>query len=241
MRQLSNLTLSVPVLAYSRSFFLALFSFFSVLSGAIGQTDTIFPPLKIGEWQQHLPWQRATYVTQSSQKVYYATEWAVVELDKADRSAQFITKVEGLSDVGMNLLRYNAAADVLLLGYTNSNLDLFYPADRSVVNLPIIQKNSNIVGDKQIYNVFFDGKIAYFACGFGVLKFDLKNAEAEYTVFTSIPVRSFGIYNGYLWAGTEDGLFRLPENDANPADFSRWEELKETSRVSCQYVSYNAM
>jgi len=206
----------------------------------IAQTDTIFPPLTIGEWEQHLPWQRSRYVTQSSDKIYYATEWAVVELDKAERTSRFITKVEGLSDVGMNILRYNAAADVLLLGYTNSNLDLFYPADRSVVNLPIIQKNPNIVGDKQIYNVFFDGKIAYFACGFGILKFDLKAAEAEYTVFTSIPVRSFALYKGYLWAGTEDGLYRLPENDENPADFSRWEEVNEISGFPSN-LSYNAL
>jgi len=212
----------------------------SFLGSSFAQTDTIFPPLTIGEWRQHLPWQRSKYVTQSSSKVYYATEWAVVEVDKAERSSRFITKVEGLSDVGMNFLRYNAAADVLLLSYTNSNLDLFYPSDRSVVNLPIIQKNPNVVGDKQIYNVFFDGKIAYFACGFGILKFDLKDAEAEYTVFTSIPVRSFAVYNGFLWAGTEDGLYRLPENDENPADFSRWEEVSESTGFPAN-LSYNAI
>jgi len=213
---------------------------FSFLGSNIAQKDTIFPPLTIGEWQEHLPWQRSRYVTQSSEKVYYATEWAVVEIDKSERSSRFITKVEGLSDVGINLLRYNASAKVLLLVYTNSNLDLFYPADRSVLNLPIIQKNPNIVGDKQIYNVFFDGKIAYFACGFGILKFDLEDAEAEYTVFTSIPVRSFAIYNSYLWAGTEDGLYRLPENDENPADFSRWEEVNETTGFPSN-LSYNAL
>ncbi len=213
---------------------------FSCLGNNIAQTDTIFPPITIGEWQQHLPWQRARYVTQSTEKVYFSTEWAVAEIDKAERSSRFITKVEGLSDVGINLLRYNAAAKVLLIAYTNSNLDLFYPSDRSVVNLPIIQKNPNVIGDKQIYSVFFDGKIAYFACGFGILKFDLEDAEAEYTVFTSIPVRSFAIYNGYLWAGTEDGLYRLPENDGNPADFSRWEELSESSGFPSG-LSWNTM
>ncbi|MFN0213972.1 MAG: hypothetical protein ACKVT2_06920 [Saprospiraceae bacterium] len=222
-----------------RLFFVLIF-LGSILGTNTAQTDTIFPPLSIGEWQQHLPWQRSKYVTQSNEKVYYATEWAVVEIDKVDRSSRFITKVEGLSDVGMNLLHYNAAAKVLLLAYSNSNLDLFYPEGRRVVNLPIIQKNANIVGDKQIYNVFFDGKIAYFACGFGVLKFDLEDAEAEYTVFTGIPVRSFAIYNGFLWAGTEDGLYRLPENDVNPADFSRWEEVNESAGFPGN-ISYNTM
>ncbi|MDO8368997.1 MAG: hypothetical protein Q7T20_19525 [Saprospiraceae bacterium] len=243
MRLLSFL-FSFHVPAFSRAQVLSMLltaAGLSAFSGTnIAQTDTIFPPIAIGEWRQHLPWQRSRYVTQSTDKVYYATEWAVVEIDKVDRSSRFLTKVEGLSDVGMSLLRYNSAAKVLLLAYTNSNLDLFYPADRSVVNLPIIRKNANIVGDKQIYNVFFDGKIAYFACGFGILKFDLEDAEAEYTVFTNIPVRSFTIYNNYLWAGTEDGLFRLPENDENPADFSRWEEVSETGGFPGN-LSYNAL
>lgn len=204
------------------------------------QTDSIFPPLTIGQWRQHLPWQRARYVTQSQDKVFFATEWALVELEKSDRSSRFITKVEGLSDVGISLMKYNPAAKLLLITYTNSNIDLFYPADQSVLNLPIIQKNTNIVGDKQIYNVFFDGDKAYFACGFGVLKFDLRDTEAEYTVFTGIPVRSFARYNGYLWAGTEDGLFRLPENDINPADFSRWEEMAENTGFPSS-ISYNEM
>ena len=50
--------------------------------------------------------------------------------------------LEGLSDVGINLLRYNAAADVLLIAYTNSNLDLYQPSDGSVINLPFIFKNA---------------------------------------------------------------------------------------------------
>ncbi|HLP92849.1 MAG TPA: hypothetical protein VK168_02390 [Saprospiraceae bacterium] len=221
-----------------------LFSAFLLITfcstGLAGQIDTIFPPLTIGEWRQHLPWQRARYVTQSQDYVYFSTEWALVELDKVDRSTRFVTKVEGLSDVGISLVRYNSASQLVVITYTNSNIDLYYPGDESVINLPIIQKNPNIVGDKQIYNVFFDGKQAFFACGFGVLKFDLQQTEAVYTVFTNIPVRSFARYNGYLWAGTEDGLFRLPENDVNPADFSRWEEMTESSGFISS-ASYNEM
>jgi hypothetical protein len=205
-----------------------LFLFLTLFLGkTLAQTDSIFPALKIGEWQQHLPWQRAVYVTQSDSKVYFATEWAVVEIDKADRSPRFLTKVEGLSDVGMNLLRYNAAAKAILMAYTNSNLDIYYPADGSVVNLPFIQKNVNIIGDKQIYDVFFEGSTAYLSCGFGVLKLDIARAEAEYTVFTGVAVRAFAVYGGYLWAGTSEGVFRLPANDVNPADFSRWHMLGE--------------
>ncbi len=200
---------------------------FSVLAGSLAaQSDSAsFSRLRIGDWEQHLPWQRSLYVTQSDTKVYFATEWAIVEINKADRSPRFITKVEGLSDVGMNLLRYNRETDILLVAYANSNLDLYHLKDGTVVNLPFIKKNVNIIGDKKIYAVYFDGVFAYLACGFGVLKLNLERAEAEYTVFTGMPVRSFALFEGNLYAGTDDGVFRLPADDVNPADFSRWQML----------------
>jgi len=206
------------------SLFTLLFCCFS--AQIFAQTDTLsFPPIAIGEWRQHLPWQRATYVTLSETKVYIATEWAVVEIDKADRSPRFVTKVEGLSDVGMGLIRYNQDTKILLLTYSNSNIDLYDPKNGAVLNLPFIAKNFNIIGDKKIYDVAFDGKFAYIACGFGVIKLNLERAEAEYTTFTGTPVTSIAVYTGALYAGTEEGVFRIPANDFNPADFSRWNML----------------
>ncbi|MBK7937790.1 MAG: hypothetical protein IPJ82_12165 [Lewinellaceae bacterium] len=199
---------------------------FVTLSNLSAQTDSSgFPPLKIGEWRQHLPWQRSTYVTQSDTKVYFSSEWAVVEIDKADRSQRFLTKVEGLSDVGIRLIRYNREAGALIVAYTNSNLDIYYPADGAVVNLPFIKKNINIVGDKQVNDVAFEGKFAYLASAFGVLKLNLERKEVEYTVFTDVVVKSFAVYNGNLYAGTEEGLFRIASDDVNPEDFSRWQML----------------
>jgi hypothetical protein len=180
--------------------------------------------LKLGQWQQHLPWHRGTYVTQSDTKVYFASEWAVVEIDKAERSPRFITKVEGLSDVGMQLIRYSRETGLLLLAYTNSNIDLYRPDDGSVVNLPYI-RTSQILGDKRVYDVAFQDKSAFLATGFGIVKLNLERAEIEYTVFTDLVVRSFAVYAGHLYAGTEEGLFRLPADDPNPADFGRWQPL----------------
>lgn len=217
--------------------------------GAIlsAQTNVPFPSAGIGQWRQHLPWQRAVSVTQSDTKVFYATEWAVVEIEKSDRSANFLTKVEGLSDVGINFIRYNPAAGVLLITYTNSNIDLRNVSTGSVDNLPFIQRNVNIIGDKKIYDASFEGKKAYLATGFGILKMDLEAAEVEYTVFTGVPVRSVAVYGSFLYAGTEEGIYRLPVDDVNPADFSRWHLLGDSEgfpqgrTANCLTVSNNAL
>jgi hypothetical protein len=194
----------------------------------VGQTPAEFPPIAIGEWRQHLPWQRARYVTQSSSQVYFATRWAVVEIDKAERSPRFLTKVEGLSDAGMGIIRFNPGSNSLLLTYTNSNIDIWHPDDRSVTNLPFIVNNLNLSGDKQIYNACFDDQFAYLACGFGVVKLDMQNEEVVFTTFTGLPVKAVELFDGFIYAGTEEGLFRIPVDDVNPEDFSRWEMLGPT-------------
>ncbi len=202
------------------------FFIFFLAKNSFAQTDTTaFPPLAIAEWRQHLPWQRSVYVTQSTDKVWFATEWAIVEIDKSDRSPRFLTRTDGLSDVGMNLIRYNNATKSLLVGYSNSNLDIYKPEDGSVINLPFIKKNVNIVGDKKLYSVAFEGKFAYLACGFGLLKLNMERAEVVYTVFTDVPVYATAVFQNQIYIGTEEGVYRLPDDDINPADFSRWQML----------------
>lgn len=193
--------------------------------GKITAQTVAFPEIGIGQWQQHLPWQRSVSVSQSSSKVYYATEWAVVEIDKAERTPRFLTKVEGLSDVGVNFVRFNQTANSLLIVYANSNMDIWRADNGAVVNLPFITKNTNIIGDKKIYDAAFEGNFAYLACGFGIIKLNLGTAEVVYTTFTDLPVRSIAIYQNNLYAGTDEGIYRLPTDDLNPADFSRWRLL----------------
>lgn len=201
-----------------------LFSFLTPLS-LQAQSDTIFPDLKIGEWQQHLPWQRIRSVTGSDSKIYCGTEWSVVEIDPVDRAPKFLYKTEGLNDVGIKMIKFNKVADVLFIGYNNSNIDLYYPASGKVVNLPFILKNTVLAGDKALKTICFDDKFAYIGAGFGVVKLDLVTADVVFTVFTGVPVQSFAVYKNQYYMGTEDGLFRIAVDDDNPADFGRWNLL----------------
>ena len=195
-----------------------------ILVSALTAQDTL-SDLKIGEWQQHLPWQRARSVTNSATKVYYATELSVVEIDKAERSTQFLYKNIGFSDVGVRLVRFSKSANVLFIGYNDSNIDLFYPETNKVINLPFILKNTVLSGDKTIKDVFFEAEFAYLSTGFGVVKLNLTTAEVDFTVFTGVEVRSFAIYKGYYFMGTDDGLYSVATNDSNPADFGQWKLL----------------
>jgi hypothetical protein len=189
----------------------------------LGQ-DTI-SNLRLGTWEQHLPWFQANFVTQDETRVWISTEWALVEVDKSDFSPRFLSKVEGLSDVGVRLAKYNPSVGKVFIAYTNSNLDLYDPNAEKAENLPFIKRNVNLIGDKNIYDISFEGPNAYISTGFGMVKLDMRNGETEYTIFTAVPVFVTAALGDYIYIGTENGLRRISKSDPTPADINRWEVL----------------
>lgn len=180
--------------------------------------------LKIGQWRSYLSHQRAKSVTQSREKVIIGTDYALMYVDKEDNSIEYQSKIEGLSDAGMQLVKYNKFSDILLVIYDNSNIDLIYK-DGTIKNLRDIVDNLNIIGDKTVYDAYIqDAKMVYLACGFGVLKLDMSKGEFVYTTFTNGKTRGITIWKDILYAATDEGIYGIStkDNSINPADFTNW-------------------
>ena len=124
MQNSSNPIFPLSVLKHSL-FFLA---FLCCLLGQAQESD-----LRIGQWKSHLPYQSGRWVTQSETQIYYASPFAIFTIDKIDNSVDFLSKVDGLSDVGVDKINYNQASETLVIAYNNSNLDLVKPD--GIVNL----------------------------------------------------------------------------------------------------------
>jgi hypothetical protein len=134
--------------------------------------------IAIGQWRDHLAYNRATSVAIAGEKVYCAADGNLFLFDKRDGTTQRQTKVEGLSDVGAKKVAYSKAEKTLVVVYSNTNIDLI--TDNEIYNLPDI-KNKNFAGDKTINNVFVLDQFAYLACGFGIVKLDLRKREIKET------------------------------------------------------------
>lgn len=179
--------------------------------------------LPIGYWRAHLPYHVGQSVTQSDEDVYYATDWSIVAIDKEERSPRFISKVDGLSNTGIQLLKYNRFSRILIVVYQNSVIDL-QQADGEITTLNQIRNSTNIVGDKSVNDIFIENdSIVYLATSFGISKLNILAAEFSFTTFTEMDVAGVGAFGGYIYAATKDGLYRIEENAVNPADFSSWE------------------
>ena len=179
--------------------------------------------LAIGQWRSHLPFQHGTYVTQSPEKVFYATPFAVLAIDKEELSIERLTKVEGLSQVGVRFIEYSRGGEVLLVVYEDGVIDLV--REDGITTILNIPESDIIIGEKVIGDLFFaDDSTAYLAANFGVTKFDFRRGLFPSTTKTPLEVNSVVVFEGQLVLSTDEGLYAAPlDGSVNLDDFSNWE------------------
>lgn len=192
--------------------------------------------LRIGQWKSHLPYHSGNWVTQSESTIYYASPFSLFTIEKEDFAVNFISTVDGLTDVGVNKIKYNTDLDALLVVYFNSNIDLIKSDE--TINFRDIQTNSSIVGDRTVYDILFEGNGAFLSTGFGIVKLNLEREEFEFTTFTGVPVFSMAIFEGYIYAATEEGIYRVANNPSiNFGDFNNWQLLDVADGFPAVYSS----
>lgn len=192
--------------------------FVLIIAGS-GFAQNVVP---IGQWRDHLPFRSGKFVTQSEDRVYFSTEQAIVSFDKEERSPEFLTRLDGLSNVDIALIRYNTLTDVLIIIYENTAIDLV-DQDGNVSTLNQIRNFDNFLGEKAINNLYIaNDSIIYLAASYGVSRLNIAAQEFDFTTFTGLPVLDVRVYEGEILAATEEGIYRFPAQGVNPDDFGNW-------------------
>ncbi|MCX6234554.1 MAG: T9SS type A sorting domain-containing protein [Bacteroidetes bacterium] len=205
MRIFSTFILSVTILAF----------LFKVSAQEIG----------IGEWRDHLPYYTGISVTEAGSRIYCATSSAMFYYDKEDNSVQRVTKVSGLSDVGISVINFTPDVQTLVIAYTNTNIDLI--KDNQIINISDI-KRKPILGNKTINNVTFRDKYAYLSCGFGIVVLDIDKEEIYDTYYIGPEGGQINIWDisfddhDSIYAATESGIYKASLESPNLADYNSW-------------------
>jgi len=180
--------------------------------------------ITIGQWRSHLPKNSVIAVAEAENRIYAATPFSIFYYDKSDNSIQQLTKVNGLSDVGISAIHYNNFYKTLVITYTNANIDLV--KKNTIVNLPDI-KNKSMPGNKKINNITSFGKYAYLSCGFGIVVVDLVKNEIKDTYIigdngTRINVADIAINDSNIYTATDAGIYKANTANPNLADYHNW-------------------
>lgn len=180
--------------------------------------------LAIGQWRSHLPHVVGQWVTQSDEKVFYATEWAIASFDKGDFSTDYLSTVDGLSNTGVRMIKYVPGSDILIIVYENSVIDLVKPNE--IFTLNQIRNFQGIVGEKTIYDITIESdSIVYLAANYGVSKLNISANQFTFTTFTDVETRSVRLFEGNLYIATEEGIYFTPADSPNITNISSWQWL----------------
>ena len=179
----------------------------------------------IGQWRDELPYTLCNSLADAGTRIYVSTPFAVFYYDKQDNSLTRITKISGLSDIGISTISYNKEYQTLVIAYSNANIDLI--KNNTIINISDI-KRKTILGNKTINNIYFIGKDAYLSCGFGIVVLDISKEEIRDTYYIGKNGSQVNVLaltkdsHDSLFAASEKGIYKAYANDPNLANFASW-------------------
>lgn len=164
--------------------------------------------IAVGSWREHLAYASANHVVQAGSQIWVAGQGSLYCYDQEEGTVTSLSKINGLNDVGIKTINYDSHTKILVVAYSNSNIDLL--KDGCVVNISDIKRN-NIGGDKSINSISFYNRCAYLACGFGIVVVDLERNEIKETYYlgdngTYKNINDIVFTDSLIVAATDDGI-----------------------------------
>lgn len=177
-------------------------------------------------WRDHLPYSNVKQVAKIDNIAYGATDYGLYKVDEDEKSMEQLNTVFGLSDFAVSTIAANDYTKTLIVGYQNGNIDLIKGDD--IQNLNAILE-SNVLGDRTIYNVYNKGKYAYLACGFGIVVMDVAKQEIKDTYFIGsngnpLKVNDITLSSSKIYAATENGVYWADLSSPFLSDFNVWHQ-----------------
>ncbi len=177
------------------------------------------------QWSSHFSYTDCFQLTETSDYWVGATSTGLIMVAKEDNSISTYTKVNGLSDFGITSVR--GVGNYLFVGYNNGNIDVI--ENNKVHNINDLKLVQGIVS-KKINSFHLKDYILYCATDFGILKIDLLKKEIKDTYYIGenasyLIVNKLTDDDEYLYAATENGLFRSLIDAPDIHIYTAWEQI----------------
>ncbi|RYG05543.1 MAG: hypothetical protein EOO02_03485 [Chitinophagaceae bacterium] len=199
----------------------------TLLMGHLFSRSQAVPP--IGEWREHLPYQKAIGLVPSENKIWVASPYSLYQFNTSDNSIERFSKVSGLSQTGIRTIGQDPATGHLIVAYNDGNIDLI--SDGDIENIPDIA-NSSLVADKMINQVFAFNGTVYLAGNESIFIVNTLNHEIRDTYIigtggSKSKIFSLTVFNNKLYAATSEGIRSAGLTNSNLADFRNWQSVSD--------------
>ena len=174
--------------------------------------STVPARAQVGTWKNYLAYQDVQQIQAAGDNLFVLASNGLYQYNLQDQSIYTFDKTNGLTDSKIANIKWCNQAKRLVAVYSNTNIDLV-DVNGNITNVSDIYLKA-ITGNKSINSVTVDGNYAYLACGFGVVKLNVKNAEISESYMFGKNVTNVVVDKGYIYA-------RITETYqySDPADF----------------------
>ena len=184
---------------------------------------------ELGQWSEHLPFSNAVKLVKAGPLVFCGTQSGLFEYDSESYLITEWSKVNGLSGVNISTMAYSDDHKTLIIGYSDSNIDLLVNRNE-VINIPDI-KSKQMTGSKRINSITVHEDQAFLSCGFGIVVINLVKGEISTTYYIGddgdqLEVFETEIFNhDSIFAATASGIKKAFLYDPKLENYRFWEKV----------------
>jgi len=193
--------------------------FFSFLFSA--QTDYS------DSWEDLYSYNNVKDIVKVDEVIYALVDNAIFTYDTAKEEINKLSSVQGLSGETTSSMYYNKSFQRLFIGYENGLLEVVDTDGTITISSDIVSFNQS--GRKSINHIKeFNNKL-YLSTPFGIVVYDIEKLEFGDTYFignnsSSLEVYQTEIMDGFIYAATNDGVFKADITSNLLIDFNNWKQ-----------------
>lgn len=178
----------------------------------------------IGDWKAYMAYSEVQEIEQAGNLIFVQASNNLYVYNQNDQSIQTFSKMDYLSDCGIQHIAYNKAAKRLLIFYSNANMDLMNISNYDVQNLSDYYSAST-TGEKTVNDTYMYGKYAYMSNGFGIIKVNVADGEISDTYNLGFKVNWCEIKDSHIYAYSQtNGQYRALLT-SNLLDKNNWSKV----------------
>ena len=186
----------------------------------------------IGYWKDYQSYNSASYIKEAENRIYCVTNGGLFYINKKDNTINRMSKVTGLSDVGVKHVAYSEELKITVIIYENCNIDLL--KNNTIINISDI-KRKEIIGNKFINSIIIKEKIAYLSSTIGLVLIDLENEEIKDTYKIGQNgnfeiINSCAMDSDNIYVASNGGVYYAEKNSTSLFDFNSW--ILDTNRTA---------
>jgi hypothetical protein len=181
-------------------------------------------------WQGYFSYNEIKDISLAPAGIFAASENALFSLNTISNQIKTTNTVDGLSGQTISSLYYSPKFNKSLVGYENGLIIVIDEADGSMLNVVDIVSKQLPSNVKRINHFMEYEGIVYVSCDFGIVQFNLGTLLFGDTYFigdngAEISIRQTAVYNGFIYAATNNGIRRGAVSSGNLNDFNQWKQF----------------